>query len=154
MKPSSDRNSLLSEQTGFSMLEVLVSIIVVTMGLLGLAGMSIRSLAANDSSGNRGLAAVNAMYIADVMRANRQPLVDGKYDVVVGAASTSSDLRAKADVDAWKALLALMPSGDGSVTYDNVAKAVSVVVRWNDQRGNVAVSETTTYQTYAYTFRP
>ena len=142
-------------QAGFTMLEVLISIIVVTMGLLGLAGMSIRSLAANDSSGLRATAATNAMYVADLMRANRQPVLDSEYDVMIGTASAPGPSpRAVADVTGWKTILSQMPSGDGSIAYDDATKAVRVVVRWNDKRGNMAASETATTQQYEYTFRP
>ena len=138
------------------MLEVLVSIIVVTMGLLGLAGMSIRSLAANDSSGNRANAALSAFYIADLMRGNRQQTVNGLYDVALGTntAPVLAPAQVKADVVAWKTLIQTMPEGDGSVAFDPVGQLATIVVRWNDVRGNMSDTETATFQTYAYSFRP
>jgi type IV pilus assembly protein PilV len=138
------------------MLEVLVSIIVVTMGLLGLAGMSIRSLASNDSSGNRANAALSAFYVADLMRGNRQQTVNGKYNVVLGANTPTvvGDPQVTANILAWKTLLQTMPEGDGSVSFDPATQLANVVVRWNDVRGNMSDTETTTFQTYTYAFRP
>lgn len=145
--------SYASRSSGFSLLEVLVSIVVVTMGLLGLAGMSMRSLAANDSSGHRAAAAMNAAYMADLMRANRQAIVENQYVVALGAAGSGTG-RPKADIDSWKALLAQLPSGDGSIAWDAGNRAARVVVRWNDARGNQSNTETATYQTYEYSFNP
>ena len=139
-------------QNGFSLLEVLISIVVVTMGLLGLAGMSIRSLAANDSSGYRASAALQAMQISDLMRANREDVINGNYDVAYGA-SAGNSARATADIVAWKAAIANIPLGDGAIAFDGASSTVNVRVRWDDRRGNQGTSESTNLQTYEYTFR-
>ncbi len=134
------------------MLEVLVSVVVVTMGLLGLAGMSMRSLAANDSSGYRAAAALQAMQVSDLMRANREGVMNSAYNVTYGATAGTS-ARATADIVAWKAALARLPLGDGEIAYNNVSGTVTVRVRWDDRRGNQGSSETTNLQTYEYSFR-
>ncbi len=126
--------------------------VVVSMGLLGLAGMSIRSLAANDSSGYRAAAAQQAQQMSDLIRTNRQGVIDQLYNVSFGTA-TVSDVRANADVTKWKTALNRIPSGDGSILFTPATGTVTVTVRWDDRRGNQSSSETATLQTYAYTFR-
>ena len=138
---------------GFSMVEVLVSIVVVTMGLLGLAGLSMRSMAANDSSGYRAAAAQAAMQVTDALRTNRQMVVDGKFTQGFGATSLT-DPRATAVVTGWKTALARLPQGDGSIAFDAVSQTALVTVRWDDRRGNQSSTESATTQTYAYSFRP
>ena len=138
---------------GFSMIEVLVSVVIVTMALLGLAGMSIRSQAANDSSGFRALAAQAALQVSDAMRGNRQLVVDGKFDAALGATSLS-DARASAVFTAWKASLARLPFGDGAINFTSASQTVLVTVQWDDRRGNHSSTDTSTLQTYAYAFRP
>jgi type IV pilus assembly protein PilV len=136
------------------MLETLVSVLVLTIGLLGHAALSIRALAANDSSGHRATAAIHAAFISDLMRANRQPSLDGEYDIEIGASPSGGGSRAGDDLALWKALLAKLPAGDGSVRYDRAERIVKVVVRWNDERGNQSMTETSTFRTYDYSFRP
>lgn len=143
---------IATAQKGFSLLEVLVSIVVVTMGLLGLAGMSMRSLAANDSSGYRASAALQAMQISDLMRANREDVINGNYNVAYGASSGSA-ARATADIVAWKTAIGKIPLGDGAIAFDGASSTVNVRVRWDDRRGNQGSSESTNLQTYEYTFR-
>jgi len=143
---------IATAQEGFSLLEVLVSIVVVTMGLLGLAGMSMRSLAANDSSGYRASAALQAMQISDLMRANREDVINGNYNVAYGASSGSA-ARATADIVAWKAAIGKIPLGDGAIAFDGASSTVNVRVRWDDRRGNQGSSESTNLHTYEYTFR-
>jgi type IV pilus assembly protein PilV len=136
------------------MLETLVSVLVLTVGLLGHAGMSIRSLAANDSSGHRAVAAFNAAFVSDLMRANRQSVIDGDYELALGAAPVGGGSRASDDLAQWRALLSRLPSGDGSINYDAANEVVRVVVRWNDRRGNQSASDISTYRSYEYSFRP
>jgi type IV pilus assembly protein PilV len=57
-------------QTGFTLLEVLVAIVVLSLGLLGLAGLQAASLRNNQTAYYRGIATQQAYDMADRMRAN------------------------------------------------------------------------------------
>ncbi len=59
-----------SRQTGYSLIEVLIAIVVTSIGLLGLAAMQATGLRNNHSAYNRSQATVLAYDIADRMRAN------------------------------------------------------------------------------------
>lgn len=56
---------------GFSLIEVLVALIVLSVGLLGIAKMQALALASTSVAGMRSLAAVEASSIADAMHVNR-----------------------------------------------------------------------------------
>lgn len=56
-------------QHGFSLLEVLISALIFAIGLLGLAALQARTLAAANSSYERAAAAIYANSILDAMRA-------------------------------------------------------------------------------------
>jgi type IV pilus assembly protein PilV len=56
---------------GFSLVEVLVALIVLSVGLLGIAKMQALALASTSVAGMRALAAVEANSIADSMHVNR-----------------------------------------------------------------------------------
>jgi len=55
---------------GFTLIEALVALIVLSIGLLGIAGMQISGLRANQSAASRTQASYLADDIADRMRAN------------------------------------------------------------------------------------
>ena len=57
-------------QKGFTLVEILITIIVLSIGLLGLAGLQISGLRANMSSEARSKATVLANDIAERMRTN------------------------------------------------------------------------------------
>jgi type IV pilus assembly protein PilV len=56
--------------TGFTLVEVLIAMIILAVGLLGLAGLQATSLRNNQSAYNRSVATQLAYDIADRMRAN------------------------------------------------------------------------------------
>lgn len=60
---------------GFSLIEVLVSLIILAVGLLGLAGLQSHSSMMNQSSYYRGIATDLASDLADKIRANRTPFL-------------------------------------------------------------------------------
>jgi type IV pilus assembly protein PilV len=142
----------LGGQQGFSMLEVLVSVVILSMGLLGLTGLSLRSLAATDSSGYRAQAALKAMQMADVLRGNRQAVVNSSYDISF-AGVLPSDPRASQDVTAWRSDLASIPGGLGAIDYDLVTQQAKVTVQWDDTRADKNCT-TGACREYSYVFKP
>ncbi len=60
----------LTTTGGFALVEVLVAVVILAVGLLGLAGLQASSLGNNQSAYNRSLATQLAYDIADRMRAN------------------------------------------------------------------------------------
>ncbi|HEC17804.1 MAG TPA: type IV pilus modification protein PilV [Gammaproteobacteria bacterium] len=75
-------------RAGFTLVEILVTIVVVSIGLLGLAGLQINGLRANLSSEARSKASVLANDIIERMRANPLGVAAGAYD---GVSYTEAD---------------------------------------------------------------
>lgn len=122
-------------QKGFTLLEVLVAMLVLSIGLLGLAGLMASSLRNNHSAYYRSQATWLAYDVIDRMRTNRPNAAD--YIVGIPGASAAGGL-AGADVADWKAAIAnTLPGGDGSVALvaAGEARTVTVVIQWNDARG-------------------
>ena len=109
--------------SGFTMLEVLISLLVMSLGLLGLAALQVRAQQAELESYQRAQALVLLQDMVDRINANRKtagcyaftPLPDtGTTFVGTGATAltcagaygtTQTRARADADVAAWDALL-------------------------------------------------
>jgi type IV pilus assembly protein PilV len=75
-------------QRGFTLLEVLVAIVVFSIGLLGIAGLQVAGMRYTHGSQLRSLATMQAENMADSMRANRVGVADGHYNVT-GSMPTS-----------------------------------------------------------------
>jgi len=114
---------------GFTLLEVLVAVMVLSIGLLGLASLQVNGLRFNHSAYMRTQATLLAEEIADRMRANRPSLASysGTNLAVAAVAAcntaagcTSAEM-AQNDLAQWQQSLAgLLPNGQGLVCFDTV----------------------------------
>ncbi|MCU7836976.1 MAG: type IV pilus modification protein PilV [gamma proteobacterium symbiont of Taylorina sp.] len=73
-------NPTVNQSCGFTLIEVLVSLVILSTGLLGVAGMQINSLKNNQSAYYRTQAVNLAYELADSMRANPAGVANGHYD--------------------------------------------------------------------------
>jgi len=119
---------------GFTLIEALVALIVLSIGLLGIAGMQISGLRANQSAASRTQASYLADDIADRMRANYTAARNGEYDVALGG-TKSGTTPAQLDVQAWVAELATLPGGKGSVAVTPGTNVATIIIQWIDSRG-------------------
>lgn len=127
----------MKHQKGFSLIEVLVTMVIISFGLLGIAGVIVNALKNNNSSYARTQASVLANDIIDRMRANRTTAETAPYayNLALTADPAGSGVVLN-DLTQWRAALAAaMPSGTGSVTMAD-ATQVTVVVQWNDARAS------------------
>lgn len=72
--------SFMRRAQGFSMLEVMIAVLVVSLGLLGLAGLQTVGLRNNTSASQRTVATMLAYEMADRMRANLASVLSGDYN--------------------------------------------------------------------------
>lgn len=89
MHTSIARSSLNIGQRGFSLVEVLVALLVLSIGLLGLAALQTTSLKYNTDSYTRTQATIIAYDILDRMRLNPTGVSAGDYDAANSADAAS-----------------------------------------------------------------
>lgn len=129
-------------QRGFSLIEVLVTIVVVSFGMLGFAGLLNESIVSNRQAHMRSQATLLAHDIVERMRVNRPAAVSGSYTIALATSPGGSTLAA-ADLVEWKSLLgSYLPAGDGSVVVDG-SGGVTVVITWDDDNDGVATTFST-----------
>ncbi|WP_428624784.1 type IV pilus modification protein PilV [Sedimenticola sp.] len=133
-------------QRGFSMLEVLISVVVLSIGLLGIAGLQLQSLKGADSANYRSLATILTYDIVDKMHANRSLALGGSYSIAMAASAPSTPTSIQdIDIANWKTdLETYLPSGDGSVAVSN--GVATVTVQWDDSRGEGKASPPETFE--------
>ncbi|MDF1589447.1 MAG: type IV pilus modification protein PilV [Gammaproteobacteria bacterium] len=129
---------------GFTLLEVLIAVFILSIGLLGLARLQLTGLQHNESAYLRTQASILASDMFDQMRANQIDAQNGRYllgmvdDVPVAPASV-----AEFDLTDWMSnIIALLPAGDGEISCadSNVADGFScstgsvytVTVSWRE----------------------
>lgn len=117
-------------QQGSTLIEVLVSILVVAFGLLGYAGLFLTSHKKNNESNYRTLVTLMASDMLESMRANRAAALAGTYNIAIGSVPQGAT-QAGADLARWKSNLAAgLPAGDGSVSVD-LQGNVTLKIQWD-----------------------
>lgn len=109
-----------------------MTILVLSLGILGLSGLQVTAMKNSYSALLRAQAAQYGYDIVDRMRVNRQQAITGGYALDMGAPASTELGLAKADVDEWLAQVsAALPSGEADikVTADGVA---TVIIKWNE----------------------
>jgi type IV pilus assembly protein PilV len=142
-KPTADEPWAFRER-GFSLLEVMIALLVLSFGLLGIAGLQTFSLQFNHQSYERTQATLLISEIFDRIMANPTAARAGNYDSVpLGSPSTSytgygtcattgcatTSQLATYDVFIWKSSIenSKMAQGKGSITRVNPADPNSLV---------------------------
>jgi type IV pilus assembly protein PilV len=128
---------------GFTLIEVLVSLVVLSIGLLGIGKLVLFSARANDSAYLRGQATEMAYEILDSMRANRAIAVTQGYDTAMNAVPTNPGSCISVacppaalslyDVYIWKQRVqAALPSGQAMVQTAGNPTTATITVQWDD----------------------
>ena len=138
----------LKNNRGFTLVEVLVAVVILSIGLLAVAGMQTTSLRGGNSALLRSQAVLGAEDILDRMRANRVAMAQYEIELDEPDWTTFAELEDKleelgysdmvlTDLVEWKFFLARnLPSGEGSVEVNG--NVVTVIVQWQDSYGGDA----------------
>lgn len=133
-------------QSGFTMIEVLVTLIILSLGLLGLAGMQATGLKSNHQAYMRSQATLLAYDMGDRLRANMAGVEAGAYNDIEGIPENAANCEAGAcspaqmaafDAFQWNSALAdVLPSGQGIV--DRAGNIFTISVMWDNDRSGVS----------------
>jgi type IV pilus assembly protein PilV len=153
---------------GFTLLEVMIALVIFSIGLLGLAGLQARGLQSNSTAQNRTTAMILAYDMANRLRANPAGVAAGDYNNLdstnptagdcISAACTAAQM-ATYDYYEWQQTINnALPKGHGTVT-GGATPPFTITVMWDEERtgatgtacsGNPSVD----LKCYSMTFEP
>lgn len=135
-------------QKGSSLIEVLVTLVLVAIALSGMMMMQARGLEQNQSAYLRTQAIAMASDMADRMRLNKQAALHDLYqlakndvsaDFALPPATPADKKLAYNDLNAWLSWVELsLPNGDAVIGRNN--QLVSITVSWGGADGRPAAS--------------
>jgi len=120
---------------GFTLLEVLVAMLILSIGLLGLAALQANTLKLNHGALQRSQGIFLTYDMMDRLRANRTAALAGQCDIAMGATLGGTDL-CDVDVTDWQDnfVAAFLPAGQGSVDCSTTVNVCVVTVQWDEGR--------------------
>ncbi len=132
---------MIHKQRGSSLLEVLIALIVITIGLLGVAAGLVYSLKSNHGSYVRSQANILVYDFFETMRTYRDSALSGGFDDGCSSGTVACDERA-----AWDTMVAsLLPGSADMPVSTSVTRlgggVVRISVTWNDARGAVTTDQ-------------
>lgn len=125
-------------QYGVTMIEVLIAILILSFGLLGIAGMQWNSLQFNHSALLRTQASNLAYDMSDRIRANEAAASNGDFSAGAFASADCeefdpSDAAPANEIRGWRCQIAeLLPGGEGRIVRNGDRHAIEI--RWRDER--------------------
>jgi type IV pilus assembly protein PilV len=137
----------IKQQHGVSLIESIIALLVISIGLLGIAAMQVTAMKQNASALHHSKAVWAAYDMADRIRANF-----GQFDIYDGIDTTTAYNQncttgvctaaemTVSDAQEWSSIVADLPSGRGTITNPN-ANEILIRVMWDDE-GNGATGIT------------
>lgn len=121
-------------QAGFSLLEVLIAVIVLSLGLLGLAGLQTSALRNNQSAMERSMAVIESYSIIDAMRIDPDAVENGLFNLEIDADPEAGTFSGN-ELVKWRNRLQDSLGADAVGAVGCVGSLCTITVQWNDQRG-------------------
>ncbi|MDX1654707.1 MAG: type IV pilus modification protein PilV [Candidatus Competibacteraceae bacterium] len=127
---------------GTSLLEVLITVMLLSIGLLGIAGVHSTGLKNVANANLRTQTSLLAYDILDRMRANRSAAQAGDYNIAIGTAAPGDPSTiVQQDLAHWKDGLArTLPRGDGAVEV--AGEVATVTLQWTEREDGGSVPQT------------
>lgn len=134
---------------GSSLIEVLVTMVILSIGLLGYAGMQVSSMRSTETGRMRSEVIALASDISDRLKANQPHVNAGAYignlsgkpsSPECGPSPCTSPQMSKQDLSSWHERLSLLPDGKGNITKTAItidgidSTLMTISLCWNEKR--------------------
>jgi len=136
-------------QKGLSLLEVLIALVLLAVGLLGIAVLQLTGIRYAHNANIRYQAMLQAVDMSDRMRANADGIAAGSYNSISGTGSDPGCISsgctpaqmAQTDRYEWNTTNArVLPNGLGTVV--NSGNRFTITVSWREMEGLLTSSTT------------
>ncbi|WP_428624073.1 type IV pilus modification protein PilV [Sedimenticola sp.] len=138
------------QQLGVGLIEILITVLIFSIGMLGLAGLQLMGLRNSQAAVSRSQANFAIQDIIERIRANRDAAAGGSYDLTLAANPTATNgCQANAvancdpaqlaadDLGIWMAKVKELTLGDASIVRTN-GSDFKITIQWDDNRSGAA----------------
>lgn len=152
MMPTFAARNARGRQAGVGMLEVLIAVLIVSIGFLGMAALQAKALSTNNSAMARSMATVASYSILDAMRSDVANAEGGLYNGTVtanacGTAPAAGASLATEQLYLWcqqlGSALGALSTTQGTITCNSTGNC-TVAITFDDSRSGKGGSATQT----------
>ena len=139
-----------ANQRGVGLIEVLIAVLVLSIGVLGVAVLQARSLSVNNSSMAQSVATINSYSILDAMRVDLTSAQTGAYNTTVkaNACPTDTSTLTNTQLVQWcgqlAASLGASASTTGTIACTGSQGDCTVTVTFDDSKSGAAGTNSST----------
>ena len=149
-----------NQSNGFTLIEILVALLIISIGLLGLARLQIVGIKNTQSGHLRSQVAFLGNDIMERIQQNPATAISGAYDIALNtapadpgcigaAANCTAEAMANFDLFIWKRYLTtlLPPDGDGTISRatEGDEEIFTISIQWFDEYQSEATTQTATF---------
>lgn len=129
----------IQRQRGVSLLEVLIAVLVLSVGLLGVAGLQTANIRNTQSAHQRTLAVLLASSMGERIRANAPAALNGSFVLPLQCSALPPGGSIQSiEQSNWTREIQSAFGGNGTscgaVSYDQGTRTYTVTVQWDDSR--------------------
>lgn len=129
----------LKKQRGMTLLEILVAVLVLSIGMLGVAGLQTSNMRNAQSAHQRTMAVMLASGMAERIRANRALALTGAFKLSktctpITTAGSIQQLEHKNWISEIQTGINSASTTCGEVSYDSGTRTYTITVHWDDSR--------------------
>lgn len=152
LRTAINQYTVKDRQTGVGLIEVLIAILVLSIGLLGMAALQAKALSTNNSAMARSMVVLASYSILEAMRADRSNALAGNYNTTVygNNCPTTQNTLAETQTGVWCALLqnklGALKSTQGTVSCQSTG-ACQITIQFDDSHAGTEGSVGSTTQT-------
>lgn len=129
-------------QRGVGLLEILIALLILSIGLLGIAALQVKALSNNNSAMSRSVATIYSYSILDAMRADRVNALSGQYNVAmpvtidgttcIKSGATLADVQ----VNAWRLQIQQNMGSTACGSVNCATGTCTIVIQFDDSRAS------------------
>lgn len=128
------KRQTIKRQRGVGLIEILISVVVLAVGLTGIAAMQVRSIKNNLSALEHSIAVIQTQSMGDMLTIASKKALDGDFNIELTDPDPTSTDFAPLSVKQWRTSVRSLLGEDAKGSVNCVKPSCVIIVQWNNSR--------------------
>lgn len=128
------KKNSLTKQQGAGLIEILVSVVILAVGLTGIASMQVRSIKNNVSALEHSIAVIQAQSMADILAISRSKALAGDFNFAADEHVPNDPHFVHSSIRQWRTSIQNLLGTDAQGSINCTTTTCTIIVQWNNSR--------------------